>query len=194
MQKRRIGLIIIVSILVLSSFFIGKTFSKYITTIEGNGIGKIAKWSFKANGETSTLQKISLVDTTDQSKLVKEKIAPGTSGQFEIIVDATGCEVGLEYKVEFQNETNKPNNLRFQVGDTKVNSIKELESVLAGTINANDDKRTRNIIVEWYWPYTTGENANQIIQNDLIDTQNATNLAEYTFDISITGTQLVPKV
>lgn len=63
MQKRKIVLIIIVSILVLSSFLIGKTFSKYITTVEGSGIGRIAKWSFKVNGQTSTIEKISLIDT-----------------------------------------------------------------------------------------------------------------------------------
>ena len=194
MQKRKIGLIIIVSILVLSSFLTGKTFSKYITTVEGSGIGRIAKWSFKVNGQTSTIEKISLIDSAEQNKLIDGKIAPGTSGQFEILIDATGCEVGLEYKVEFQNETTKPNNLKFEVENIQVNSIKELESLLVGTIAANDETKTKNITVKWYWPYETGQDQNQIIQNDLLDTQNAINISEYTFDVAIIGTQLVPNV
>lgn len=195
MKNRKKGIVLLCIFTLLIVILVGgSTFSKYITQVNGNGTASIAKWSFKVNGNKESLQTINLEDTCDIKTLVNKKIAPGTTGSFNISIDATTSEVGIDYKVEFKNEKNKPHNLKFQYGDKVVNTIKELEEVLKGKIDANEENKSRELTIKWFWKYETGTNANEISLNDKIDTEDGNNSFDYTFDISITGTQVLPNV
>ena len=70
----------------------------------------------------------------DNKTLVNNKIAPGTSGSFKIIVDGTGSDVGINYNIVFKNETSKPQNLKFIYENTEYNSIQELQDSLSGKV------------------------------------------------------------
>ena len=100
----------------LLAFIGGQVYAKYISQVRGNGIAEIATWSFKVNGQKEQVQEIKLVSTYNSETLVNNKIAPGTSGSFNIIVDATGSEVGIKYNIKFAEESNKPQNLKFVYG------------------------------------------------------------------------------
>ena len=63
------------------------------------------------------------MDTIDKKTLVKEKIAPGTKGHFEIILISNR---DINYKVIFENLNEKPQNLVF--------SIKGSGTVVTGTL------------------------------------------------------------
>lgn len=132
-----------------ASTFLGITYSKYTNVVSGDGETQVAKWSFKVNEQTEEFATIKLADTYDASTLTKGKIAPGTSGSFDINIDATGAEVGVKYVVNFEDETNKPTNLIFKSGNKSASTIEELEEVLTGTINADDTNKTRTLTVEW---------------------------------------------
>ena len=113
-QKRALRICLVVA-LVLLIFLVGYTFAKYYSEIKGGGNGTIAKWSFVANNSKDTIQTISLVDTAKNVSLVEGKIAPGTKGSFDIVIDATGSEVGVDYEVNVAEETNLPTNLLYKV-------------------------------------------------------------------------------
>ena len=49
------------------------------------------------------------------------------------------------------------------------------------------------ITINWKWQYEMGENENEIQENDKIDTKDAKELENYTFDIHVIGTQVMPK-
>ena len=134
-----------------------------------------------------------MLSTYDNATLVNNRVAPGTQGSFNIVIDATGSEVGVDYQIKFLNETQKPQNLIFIYNDTHYTNIQELEENLSGTINADEENKTRTITVNWKWQYETGTNENEIAQNDKIDTENAKELENYTFDINVIGTQVMPK-
>lgn len=170
---------------------LGITYSKYTNVVSGDGETQVAKWSFKVNEQTEEFATIKLADTYDASTLTKGKIAPGTSGSFDINIDATGAEVGVKYVVDFEDETNKPTNLIFKSGNKSASTIEELEEVLTGTINADDTNKTRTLTVEWEWPYET-KTGNGVAQNDEIDTAEGLNALEYTFNVKVTGTQVIP--
>ncbi len=174
-----------------ASTFLGITYSKYTNVVSGDGETQVAKWSFKVNEQTEEFATIKLADTYDASTLTKGKIAPGTSGSFDINIDATGAEVGVKYVVNFEDETNKPTNLIFKSGNKSASTIEELEEVLTGTINADDTNKTRTLTVEWEWPYET-KTGNGVAQNDEIDTAEGLNSLEYTFNVKVTGTQVIP--
>ncbi len=175
------------------AFIGGQTYSKYVSEIRGDGMAEVATWSFKVNGQKEEVQTIQLASTCDNQTLVDHKIAPGTSGSFNIMVDATGSDVGIQYQIKFENETSKPTNLKFSYAGQEYNSITDLATNLSGTIDANDEEKTKTLTINWQWLYETGEDAIEIANNDKTDTQNAQDIATYSFNVVVSGTQVTPQ-
>lgn len=175
------------------AFFGGQSYSKYVKEVRGNGMAEVATWNFQVNGQKEEVQAIPLVSTCNNETLVNNKIAPGTSGSFNIVVDATGSEVGINYYITFTNENNKPINLKFVYNNQEYKSVSELENVLSGTIDANDEDKTKTLTIDWQWPYETGSSESEIANNDKIDTQDAQNIDTYTFNVIVSGTQVMPQ-
>lgn len=192
-KSKKRGIILILLFVLIVMLLLGNSYSKYVTQVEGKGIIEVAKWAFLVNGQTASITNLNLAQTYHADTLVANHIAPGTRGAFDIIIDATGSEVGIDYQVEFENEINKPANMNFYYQGNKVNSIKELETFLKGTISAQEENKIKIITVEWEWSYVTGNTQQEILEQDRIDTKDGKNLAQYQFDIIITGTQVEPK-
>lgn len=191
-KSKKVIILLAILIALVLSFIGGQTFSKYISEVEGTGIAEVARWSFKVNGQNEEVQTINLASTCDDETLIDNKIAPGTKGSFDIVVDGSGSDVGIDYQISFENESNKPQNLKFKYEDVEYNSITDLETALRGTINADDEEKTRTLTVNWEWAYETGKDEQEILQNDLVDTQNAQNIINYTFDVIVSGVQVMP--
>jgi len=187
----KIGLVGVTLAAIVAGVFITTTFSKYTNKVVGNGETSIAKWSFKVNEQTEQFATIKLAETYDKNTLTNGKIAPGTKGSFDLVIDSSTSEVGVDYMVDFENETNKPTNLIYRVNNNTVDNIEELEQYLTGTINANDTDKTRTLTIEWEWPYgdaTTGVKT----EEDKIDTDEGLKALDYSFDVKVTGVQVVP--
>lgn len=192
-MKKKAVIIIAILVAIVLSFIGGQTYSKYVTEVRGDGTAQIATWDFKVNGQKEEVQTISLGSTYDSSTLVNGKIAPGTEGDFQIKVDATGSDVGIDYKIKFTDETTKPANLKFYYQEVEYNSILELGEALSGTINADDENKSKTFDIKWKWNYETGSNPTEVASNDKIDTQNAQEITNYEFDVIVSGTQVVPQ-
>lgn len=193
-KKKKVLIILAVLAVILLAFIGGQAYAKYVSQVRGEGVADVATWSFKVNGQNEQVEQIKLVSTCDNETLVGNKIAPGTSGSFNIIVDAIGSEVGINYNIAFTEEENKPQNLKFEYNDKEYNSIKDLEKDLSGTITANDENKTRTLNIKWKWDYETGSDSEEVKTNDLVDTQDAQRIDNYTFDVVVTGTQVEPQV
>lgn len=194
MKKSKKIVLLVIAIVAITLLFVGgRAYAKYMARVTGQGTADIAAWSFKVNENEEKLQTISLKSTINNSSLVNNKIAPGTEGEFQIKLDATGSEVGINYVIKFENESQKPTNLKFTYDGKTYNSLKNLQQDLTGTINANDENKVKAITVGWNWKYETGNTAQDIESNDLIDTQDAKQMSNYTFDIIVTGTQVAPQ-
>ena len=194
MKKSKKIVLLVIAIVAITLLFVGgQAYAKYMARVTGQGTADIAAWSFKVNENEEKLQTISLKSTINNSSLVNNKIAPGTEGEFQIKLDATGSEVGINYVIKFENESQKPTNLKFTYDGKTYNSLKNLQQDLTGTINANDENKVKALTVGWNWKYETGNTAQDIASNDLIDTQDAKQMSNYTFDIIVTGTQVTPQ-
>lgn len=191
-KKKAIIAVAILSCIVLA-FIGGQSFSKYVSEVRGDGMAEVATWSFKVNGQKEEVQTIKLASTCNNETLVNNKIAPGTEGSFNIMVDGTGSDVGIDYSIKFDSESAKPTNLKFVYDKQEYNSIAELETAVSGTIHANDEDKTRTITINWKWDYETGNNESEIANNDKIDTQDAQNISNYTFNVIVSGTQVIPQ-
>lgn len=189
-KKTKIVLIVIVIAVILVSFIGGQAYAKYMSKVTGNGVGEIAQWRFKVNENEEKMQTISLNSTIYNFTLANGRIAPGTAGSFEINIDGSGSGVAIFYTVNFQNETEKPKNLKFKYDGKEFESIELLNHWIVGTIHGDTDAQQRSFTIEWEWPYETGNTLEEIAENDERDTIDAKNISDYRFDVVVTGTQV----
>ncbi len=190
-NKRKILIAVIILLILVVCFLVGRAYAKSASQIKGSGNAQIAKWDFKVNGETTQVKAVTLKDTNNKETLTEGKIAPGTKGFFEIIVDTTDSQVDIDYEIKFENETTKPSNLIFKCGEVESSSIKNLESMLKGRIKKDDEEKIKIFAIEWEWKYQTGSEPQVIQKNDELDTKEGLQLTNYAFDIIVTGTQSV---
>lgn len=184
----------------VSTCLMGGTLAKYTTTVTGTATATVAKWSFDAKNNNTSIStesyNIDLGDTTnrtvyDTEDVKEDVIAPGTEGSFSIIVDAEGSDVGLAYTIRFSNAQNIPTNLSFYTDEEHKNKITNLFSDKTtdfdGTIAANGTEKKVTKTVYWMWPFGPTD-------NDAADTINGkSNDRKMTFNITVTGTQVEPK-
>ena len=182
-----LGIAIMLLIMLLLTGAGGYTYARYISQEKGNGSAEIAKWAFKIDKGGAETKTIKLTNTVSKDTLVNGKIAPGTSGEFKIILDARDSEVGVDYTVRFMNEKNKPTNVVFSYMGEKYKSLTKIGDII-GTIKPTGDK-TQVITISWEWPYQTGDTGQLQQINDDTDTREANTISEYTFDLVAIGTQ-----
>lgn len=196
-KNKKILRLAILILMILLMCLAGYTFARYYKSVEvGSATSNIARWSF---GAGDTLSTISLSD---------QKLAPGTTGNFAIEVDATNSEVGVDYEVKFSNEKNVPRKMKFYAVTTDqrtlrqqtitVNSLSELEEKINGSIPVVSGNQKRIITVYWEWPFN--ENVQDGIDNEdgtlkldsngnpILD-ENNNNSLQCSFDIQIIGRQ-----
>lgn len=169
---------------------IGITYAKYLTVEKGSGSAEVAKWGFEIVKNGSQTKTINLADTVSEESVVNGKIAPGTKGAIVVTIDASKSEVDMDYTLKFENEQNKPNNIVFTYGTTQYKSLSEINAIF-GSIEHDSDTKTRDIIVFWTWGYETGSTNDEKAANDILDTQDASAISQYKFDIIATGTQSI---
>lgn len=184
--------IIIIIFAVAVIIFILKKGLKYIDRVEANGGTKIAAWSFNVTKSNTQKITVKLNENYDNTTLDEGYIAPGCEGEFSIVIDASNTSTGVEFKTIFENETKKPQNLKFIYDENTLSTLKELEPFLEGKILANEEEKKKIFIIKWIWKYETGENKEEILKNDKQDTIDAENLKEYSFNIIVEGKQLEP--
>lgn len=135
------------------------------------------QYVFKLDCKNTEFKDVNLLETIDNKTKVNEKIAPGTEGRFQIIIEANQDS---NYSIEFQSKNSKPQNLLFENEETKIKreSLEELNSELNGKINKNEKKL---ITIHWIWQYENTEEKNK---QDTIDSENIRN---YEFTIYAIG-------
>lgn len=185
--KRTVKILCAVLLIVLLQVM-GYTYAKYIAQEGGTGRAEVAKWAFQIVKEGAQTKTINLADTVDKDSLVDGKIAPGTTGTMEITLDATGSEVDVDYELKFENEKNRPTNMRFRCEGKEYDTLTEIIPVI-GKLKHDSQSKQRRVVLSWWWDYEKGKTEEEITANDLIDTEEANKITEYTFDIIATATQ-----
>lgn len=98
---RKILYIIASLSLICSILTIKETYSKYITSAEGDANLSIASWKIKINDQ-SILSNTSITNTitpvfTGNENVSDGYIAPKSEGYFDIVIDTTDVDVSYEY-------------------------------------------------------------------------------------------------
>ncbi len=132
---------------------------------------------FNVKYDNLELKNINLGETINPKTLIKEKIAPGTEGNFNIILKSNEI---LNYQIKFVSKNTKPKNLKFYKENDKksYNSLEELENELVGSLEPYKDKIIK---INWKWEYSM----NNI--KDLEDTKDGQFIRKYNFNIYVIG-------
>ena len=166
---------ILLTVVTIVSLAIGLfAWSKYTASLNGNANAAVAKWNFNIQlrqgkqNATATSGPIDMA-TTSFSHVENERIAPGTSGEFEIIVNTQGTEVSLQYDVNLEL-SNCPRNITFSKKGPGENSFTEISAgaatnnrtrtisfskslSLSDVTTANTNQTTFVETIHWDWPY-----------------------------------------
>ncbi|WP_302325385.1 hypothetical protein [Enterocloster lavalensis] len=182
--------VLALTLTMMSTCLMGATMARYVTEVTGSATAKVAAWSFKANGETSTLTAIDLGadgkrNAYNGTDVAAEVIAPGTSGKFDIAIDGTGSEVGIDYVVNIASAsgTTLPSDMTFKVDNAAYTLGEKIEGTIDYSNAANSMKKT--ITVNWEWPFDETDNKES---NDNAYADN-----DWTLAITITGKQTTPE-
>ena len=185
-MKKKIFIILSLIILIIAIFFILKV--RKLNSFEDILFLKIFQKSinipnekndyfeFNVNGNRQKIDSIDLISTANANNLVKEKIAPGTKGKFDIGLKSNKKS---EYNIEFISKNEKPKNLKFCAYEnnkliSESNSLEELSTKLQGEI---EEKSLKVIHIEWCWDY----------ENDGMQDTKDTKIKQYEFSISVIG-------
>lgn len=181
------GALCITLIMLLLTGAGGYTYARYLSQEKGIGNADIANWSFKIAKNGEETKNVTLRNSVNKDTLVNGKIAPGTSGEFSLTLDATGSDVSVDYTLEFSSELNKPANIIFTYNGKDYKSLTEIGSI-KGNI-AKGSEMTKTIPIKWTWAYQTGSTSEAKNENDIKDTKDGTSLLDYSFNIIATGVQ-----
>lgn len=182
-------IVIILAIITLATIVIGYGLAKYIGKSQGAGEATMAKWSFKVNDAEDGSKTFNLINTINPDSNVQEgKIAPGTNGYFDLKLDGTGSEVGINYIINVKVE-NKPENMNFYMDEkyTVELPVEENEIVINDNIPLSEVNKEKTVRIYWNWEYKTGNTEEEIYENNLKDTKDMGKTV--TVETKVTGIQ-----
>ena len=162
-------------------------YSKYTSSYKGASTSTVAKWSFNVYEHScEEIDDIDFAQTIEnQNNVIEKKLAPGTQGKFELILDGTGSKVAIDYKIAL-TITEKPRNLKIYEDSEYKNEVTEQngEFNITGSIPLEEVNTPLTKPVYWKWTYETGTT------NDKIDAEDSKK--SVTMAIKVTGTQRNP--
>ncbi len=116
--------------MIVTSFIV---FADTLALFENNGTGEanfdIGKWIIKISDVTITGEQVQdiVIDSftyANNANVAPGRIAPGSSAYFDLIVDATDCDVAVKYDITFNfDEMEYASNINFSVSQTGGNSV-----------------------------------------------------------------------
>ena len=187
-NRKKVLLIVVLLLLVgLTSGYVASTYAKYTSQVAGNnGTVTVAKWAFTSDNRTQSLT-INLSENYDASTLIAGRIAPGTSGSFNIALSNASTETGVNWTIQLNSVTNKPTNLKFYKDSQHTTELTPGTSTITGQLAAKDS--TGLVVpIYWAWEYETSE----IATNDPLDTSDGEAGEALTIGVDITGVQTQP--
>ena len=187
MKKKDIYFIIIFILIVSFSFLylFQTSYAKYRRQTNATVQGTIANWNIKINNETiknkTTLTNV-VTPTIDTNQYVKTgTLAPGSTGYFDIIIDATEVDVDFTYSITGEVDEDTPL-LDLELTDYKIGTGQK--TTINGPITGDITKNTASTTIRVFFEWNDDENTNQMDNAD--DTDYATTDDYETTNIKVT--------
>lgn len=155
-MKKTVVIILLLILTIAAIIFATYAWAKYSSTVVGTSTAQVAKWEVELTSNDTSF-------VGSYEHVMEERIAPGTSGSFQVTINPKGTEVDLDYSIAINGVENKPTNLTFYSDENKTSVID-----LNGEVNANLKGRlTRGqsattLTIYWDWPFETATAVTEI--------------------------------
>ncbi len=181
-MKKRYLIVVLAVLCLVSSCFVGSTFAKYTSTVEGTNTATIATWVIKQDSNNlfedgakitfdldETVTEVN--DANADAEVKANTMAPGTQGSFAINLK-NESDVTADYSIDVDLPDTMPAAMKFtyKIGDgaeTDLNDGGDIAGQLAHSGGATV------ITITWVWTFT------DTVENDFAGTD---------FTVSMTGT------
>lgn len=159
MDKKKNDFLFIIIFIVItgtSLLYLSKaSYAKYKRQVDANVQNRISSWNIKVNNESinnKTTLSSEITPTIEENQYVKEgTLAPGTTGYFDIIIDATEVDVDFTYTITGKTNDETPL-LDLLITDYEIDGIKtsyEDGKPLSGTLQKNTGNTPIRIYFKW---------------------------------------------
>lgn len=169
-MKKRICILITILILIIFIIFLLRYFNKN-QNLNFKDLLIFGMWQednlYVLDSNKNHEVQVNLYKTIKGGGKLYKKIAPGTKGEFVIIIKK---DPDLKCKMIFTNITKKPKNLEFYLNGNTYSTLEEMQNEINEVLKEKD-----RVTINWEWKYSTNE------QEDIEDTQDGEKLKEYVF-------------
>ena len=161
MKKTKIILYVLVFILGVTTYLVfNNTFALFESNASGVVNSQIGRWIIKISDVTITNElsediEINSFVYASNPRVASGVIAPGTSAYFDLVFDATDCDVAVKYDIEFKvDEIEYDDNITIGVQALDANStIRTDVNTYSGIISLasirNGDTATIRVSLNW---------------------------------------------
>lgn len=164
--KSRVFILLVLLVISFSLYSFSRTYglfeSNKVEVLESG----IAKWNINVNGVNVTESTSFVIDevVTESNGFVMDgKIAPNTSGYFDIVIDGTNTDVSFRYDIKFDFSNLDISNLKIvNIEEVNFNSlIRTGEDIYTGIISLDDIRSKRNNLVRVHVKWENMESSNE---------------------------------
>lgn len=189
---------LVLLVTLLAVILVSGTYAKYTTAVSAKDTATVARWNITLNGEdiskgTQKTLKLGLFDTindtdftSEESDVTAGKIAPGTTGKFEIAKLINNSDVNAQYKITYSIDNN--NNIPLEFSKDKNAADSEWKNLSEFSMNdfvalAKDSTQGVSTgTIYWRWKFERND--------DSADTDFGINTPEVVVTATITVEQV----
>lgn len=189
---------LVLLVTLLAVILVSGTYAKYTTAVSAKDTATVARWNITLNGEdiskgTQKTLKLGLFDTindtdftSEESDVTAGKIAPGTTGQFEIAKLINNSDVNAQYKITYSIDNNNNIPLEFSkdknAADSEWKSLSEFSMNNFEALAKDSTEGVSTGTIYWRWKFERND--------DSADTDFGINTPEVVVTATITVEQV----
>lgn len=189
---------LVLLVTLLAVILVSGTYAKYTTAVSAKDTATVARWNITLNGEdiskgTQKTLKLGLFDTindtdftSEESDVTAGKIAPGTTGQFEIAKLINNSDVNAQYKITYSIDNNNNIPLEFSkdknAADSEWKSLSEFSMNDFVALAKDSTEGVSTGTIYWRWKFERND--------DSADTDFGINTPEVVVTATITVEQV----
>ena len=174
----KLKLLIVCFMLIILVSLMSNTFSKYVSSADGDLNVSFAKWQILVNNldiSEAANSEILFVPVIDSNNEVEENsVAPSSSGYFDIAIDPSNVALSFNYNITFSIENDDIPDLMISeyailpVDDSPIEKISLDSNIIEKDMIYDPEKPFKPFTIRLFFKWYEGENE---LMDDLADTE-----------------------
>lgn len=188
-KRKKIFLLLAILSLFCCCYTFTKTYAKYFSQPKNERKFYIKRWNILINDEEiknnqELSNKLSL-NIDNLENVAENKIAPDSTGNFEINLDYTNTDLNFNYEIEIYGNEDLKDLIIYKIEINDEQQVqKETNNIINGTVNINEEPKSKKIKI-----YTKWNDDESASMNDEEDTEISRKYENITLDVKIKLTQ-----